>query len=126
MPNNWESSWAEFFAKHRLRAILDEDKRQNGADSEIDQLGRQCVEQVVPRLLGALETKGNSIAPVLVHGDLFGSFFYFSDLRWSGNAGTDEDTGRPIIYDPSAFFAHNEYEIGIQKVRLVPSPLNSL
>lgn len=38
------------------------------------------------------------------------------NYRWSGNAGTDDDTGRPIIYDPSAFFAHNEYEIGIQKV----------
>jgi Fructosamine kinase len=36
--------------------------------------------------------------------------------RWSGNAGTDSDTGKPIIYDPCAFYAHNEYEIGIQKV----------
>jgi len=70
MPNNWETSWAEFFAKHRLRAILDEDRRMNGVDSEIEQLGRDCVERVIPRLLGALETGGNSIKPVLVHGDL--------------------------------------------------------
>ena len=40
----------------------------------------------------------------------------WTERRWSGNAGTDEDTGKPIIYDPSAFFGHNEYEIGIQKV----------
>ena len=38
--------------------------------------------------------------------------------RWIGNAGTDQDTGKRIIYDPSAFFGHNEYEIGIQKVVL--------
>ena len=42
-----------------------------------------------------------------------------SNSRWSGNAGTDQDTGRPIIYDPSAFFGHNEYEIGIQKVACI-------
>jgi len=73
MPNDWESSWARFFAKHRLQAILDEDRRNNGSDSEIDELGRQCVEQVVPHLLGALESDGNSIKPVLVHGDLSAS-----------------------------------------------------
>jgi fructosamine-3-kinase len=39
-----------------------------------------------------------------------------TDYRWSGNAGSDNDTGNPIIYDPSAFFGHSEYEIGIQKV----------
>ena len=39
-----------------------------------------------------------------------------AQCRWNGNAGTDSDTGKPIVYDPSAFFAHNEYEIGIQKV----------
>jgi protein-ribulosamine 3-kinase len=70
MSNDWESSWAHFFAKHRLKAILDEDRWNNGADEEMDDLGRQCVEHVVPRLLGALEENGNSIKPVLVHGDL--------------------------------------------------------
>jgi protein-ribulosamine 3-kinase len=70
MPNDWESSWAQFFAKHRLKAILDDDRDNNDADGEIDDLGRLCVEQVVPRLLGALETDGDSIKPVLLHGDL--------------------------------------------------------
>lgn len=70
MPNNWETSWARFFAKHRLQAILEEDRRNNGADPQMDQLGKQCIEHVVPRLLGALEKNGNSIRPVLVHGDL--------------------------------------------------------
>jgi Fructosamine kinase len=70
MPNDWESSWAQFFGKHRLQAILNDDRRNNGPDSEIEELGRQCVEQVVPRLLGALEQNGNTIKSVLVHGDL--------------------------------------------------------
>jgi fructosamine-3-kinase len=71
MPNTWESSWTEFFGKHRLQAILEEDTRTNGRDTEIEQLGKECVEVVVPRLLGALESEGNSIKPVLVHGDLY-------------------------------------------------------
>jgi|SRR5947207_4845285 len=71
MPNDWESSWTQFFAKYRLRAILEDDRRNNGADPEMDELGRQCVEQVVARLLGALESNGTSIKPVLVHGDLY-------------------------------------------------------
>jgi len=70
MPNHWESSWAKFFAKHRLQAILEDDRRHNGSDPEMEELGAQCVEQVVPRLLGALESNGNTVKPVLVHGDL--------------------------------------------------------
>lgn len=70
MPNDWESSWSQFFAKHRLQAILDDDRRHNGSDSEIEELGTLCLQQVVPRLLGALESDGNSVRPVLVHGDL--------------------------------------------------------
>lgn len=73
MPNHWETSWNEFFAKHRLQAIIDEDRRINGPDSEMEQLGRECVQFVVPTLLGALEVGENSIKPALVHGDL--SFF---------------------------------------------------
>lgn len=71
MPNDWETSWAQFFGKHRLQAILEEDRRNNGADPQMDKLGKQCIDLVVPRLLGALEKNGNSIKPVLVHGDLF-------------------------------------------------------
>jgi fructosamine-3-kinase len=83
MPNTWESSWAEFFGKNRLQAILEEDRRTNGRDAEIEQLGKECVESVVPRLLGALESGGKSIKPVLVHGDL-SAFPNFSRLTVDG------------------------------------------
>jgi protein-ribulosamine 3-kinase len=79
MPNDWESSWAQFFAKHRLKAILEDDRRNNGADRKMDELGRQCVEEVVPRLLGAVEENGNSINPVLLHGDLFVPYFQIDE-----------------------------------------------
>jgi fructosamine-3-kinase len=66
MPNNWESSWANFYSKYRLQAILKEDRDNNGADREIEDLGKQCIEVVVPRLLEHLR----DVKPVLVHGDL--------------------------------------------------------
>jgi len=83
MPNDWESSWVDFYAKHRLEAILNEDRNNNGPDSEIDRLGKQCVEQVVPRLLGALR----EIKPVLLHGDLSGTTKYALIVDGAGMLG---------------------------------------
>ncbi|KAI0870235.1 Fructosamine kinase-domain-containing protein [Hypoxylon argillaceum] len=48
------------------------------------------------------QTSGNTIQPSLVHGDL-----------WCGNAAiADEDTEEGIVFDPSSFWGHNEYEFG--------------
>lgn len=33
-------------------------------------------------------------------------------LSQSGNVGTDQGTGEPVIFDPSSFFGHNEAEYG--------------
>lgn len=48
---------------------------------------------------------GRAGKAVSVHGDL-----------WIGNTGTNiTDTGggeQPVIFDPSTFYAHNEYELG--------------
>lgn len=48
--------------------------------------------------------------PVVVHGDL-----------WSGNAsygtiGTKSGEAEDVIYDPSACYAHSEFELGIMKM----------
>lgn len=32
--------------------------------------------------------------------------------RWDENTATDMKTGEPFIFDPGAFYAHNEYETG--------------
>ena len=64
---------------------------------ELGDLSPDLFEKVIPRLLRPLETDGNSITPVLVHGDL-----------WCGNAAVDRETDAPLIFDPSSFYAHNE------------------
>jgi hypothetical protein len=46
-----------------------------------------------------------NVRPAIIHGDL-----------WSGNAGTDEQSGQPIIFDPSSSYSHNEAELGIMKM----------
>ncbi|GKZ27942.1 hypothetical protein AbraCBS73388_007145 [Aspergillus brasiliensis] len=68
---------------------------------ELEGLDTAMIEKVIPRLLRPLETEGRSIKPSLVHGDL-----------WCGNAAINSATGRPLIYDPASFYAHNEYELG--------------
>lgn len=40
--------------------------------------------------------------PVILHGDL-----------WSGNAGYDEATCAPVIFDPASYYGHNEADLGI-------------
>lgn len=42
-------------------------------------------------------------------------------LPQSGNAGTHESTGEPVIFDPSSMFGHNEAEW--VKTDLVPSEI---
>jgi protein-ribulosamine 3-kinase len=68
--------------------------------------------RVIPALLGSLV-----IEPVLLHGDLWVRQLSFCLPKWliisfykSGNMGTDIDSGRPVIFDPSSYFGHNEAE----------------
>ncbi|KFY81145.1 hypothetical protein V499_00079 [Pseudogymnoascus sp. VKM F-103] len=58
-------------------------------------------DKVIPRLLRPMESGGRFIKPSLVHGDL-----------WCGNAAVNSETGCQLVYDPSSFYAHNEYELG--------------
>ncbi|KAJ9409599.1 hypothetical protein DTO045G8_2525 [Paecilomyces variotii] len=119
-PNRFRESWADFYANERLMTILDESEKRNGKDSELRELVEKTATKVVPALLadGHLgydkNGQGKGIVPVVIHGDL-----------WSGNAGRgrivgsgrkeDEETG-DVVYDPSACYAHNEYELGIMKM----------
>ncbi|KAK3315093.1 hypothetical protein B0H66DRAFT_642375 [Apodospora peruviana] len=59
------------------------------------------IDMVIPRLLRPLETEGRTLIRTLVHGDL-----------WDGNASVDVSTGRPLIFDPTPLYAHNEYGMG--------------
>ncbi|OIW23750.1 hypothetical protein CONLIGDRAFT_657379 [Coniochaeta ligniaria NRRL 30616] len=99
--NTWSDSWESYF-DNGLRHVLRVREERTGPCPELDAMLPALFEKVIPRLLRPLESGGRSILPSLVHGDL-----------WCGNAGIiDESTGEGIVYDPSSFWAHNEYELG--------------
>jgi protein-ribulosamine 3-kinase len=116
--NTFTASWAEFFGKRRLLAILERGEKNNGRDAELRKVIEQTVEKVVPRLLGDGHLGGKSgTVPVVIHGDL-----------WSGNKGRGTFLGRDgtapdlpgspedVIFDPSSCYAHSEYEHGIMNM----------
>ncbi|KAG5302483.1 phosphotransferase enzyme family protein [Histoplasma capsulatum G186AR] len=108
--NSYKSSWASFFAENRLRFILQRAEAANGRpDGELRRLVERTIAQVVPRLLSDEHLNGGrGVVPVVVHGDL-----------WSGNAGSGSLAGRrveKVIFDPSAFYGHSEYELGIMRM----------
>lgn len=108
--NSFKESWADFYANNRLRFILRRSERSNGKDAELRKLVEAIASTVVPRLLGDDHlNNGQRVTPVVVHGDL-----------WSGNAssgsiGSDGDV-QDVVYDPSACYAHSEYELGIMRM----------
>ncbi|KAI3340289.1 fructosamine kinase [Ustulina deusta] len=105
--NGWKSSWADFYANNRLRAILGDGIRKNGADAELSKAVETTADVIVPRLLGDDHLKG--VRPVVVHGDL-----------WSGNHGRGRIAGKggveEVVFDPSCVYGHSEYELGIMRM----------
>jgi protein-ribulosamine 3-kinase len=95
-PNAWTSSWETFFSS-LMRRNFQWEQQMHGHHEEMKQLFDALVAKVIPRLLRPLETGGNEITPCIVHGDL-----------WDGNASTDASTDKPIIFDASSMYAHNE------------------
>lgn len=68
------------------------------------------VAETVPRLIGDKHLNGGKgVTPVVVHGDL-----------WSGNKGRGRIGGQgaveDVVFDPSACYAHSEYELGIMRM----------
>jgi protein-ribulosamine 3-kinase len=109
-PNDFSSSWADFYANSRLRAILRASEKNNGKDVELTKAVETMASEVVPRLLGDGHlNNGKGITPVVVHGDL-----------WSGNHGTGIIAGKggteEVVYDPSSVYGHSEYELGIMRM----------
>jgi len=108
-PNDYSSSWADFFANQRLRAMLRSCEKRRGKDEELKELVEITASVVVPRLLGDDHLNhGMGVMPVVVHGDL-----------WSGNHGRGSIGKGPmeeVAYDPSSCYAHSEYELGIMRM----------
>lgn len=106
-PNDWNASWADFYAEKRLRFILRQSEKSNGADPELHEMVTATADVVVPRLLGDKHLNhGKGVVPVAVHGDL-----------WSGNAAVGRIDGQGdnehVVYDSSACYAHSEYDLGM-------------
>lgn len=109
-PNSFSSNWADFYAQNRLLAILEKSERNNGKDATLRTLVEKTAYEIVPRLLGSDHlNNGKGIVPVVVHGDL-----------WSGNKGQACIGGQgpveDVVFDPSACYAHSEYELGIMQM----------
>ncbi|KAL8989416.1 MAG: hypothetical protein Q9169_008365, partial [Polycauliona sp. 2 TL-2023] len=98
--NSWCNSSEEWYAK-ALKRMLEEEEKTHGPDEELGMLTAAMFQKVIPRLLRPLETGGRQIQPCLIHSDL-----------WPGNAKPDAMTGEPIIFDPCAFWGHNEADLG--------------
>ncbi|KAK0716727.1 Fructosamine kinase-domain-containing protein [Apiosordaria backusii] len=96
----WQSSWSTLFRDILAHTIILSQRQHKGHDSYADfqRIGNWVLDKVISRLLNPLEGK---IKPCLIHGDL-----------WDENTATDAVTGEPFVFDPMAFYAHNEYEIG--------------
>ncbi|KAL8697638.1 MAG: hypothetical protein Q9224_002210 [Gallowayella concinna] len=98
--NVWDPSWRSFFTK-LLVSFLQIEIGVNGHWEEYEQAFEVIVSTVIPHLLDPLQAGGRTLKPCLVHGDL-----------WEENAAIDLSTGNPVVFDASAFYAHNEYELG--------------
>lgn len=96
--NTWTRSWKDFWADRRIGDLV----RRSG-DTELLKLEEQLREKVYPLLFNDQAMK--NVRPAIIHGDL-----------WSGNSGTDDNNGQPIIFDPSSSYCHNEAELGIMKM----------
>ena len=92
----WTDSWEDFFTKS-MKLVMDNEEISQGSDPEVQELCRETLSKVIPRLLRPLETGGRHIQPRLVHGDI-----------WDGNVSTNSETNKPVIFDATCIYGHNE------------------
>lgn len=91
--NTWCEDWMKFYRKQKLQFHVDMIlKREN--DRELEDLWTKLA-PLIPKFF-----EGLTIEPALLHGDL-----------WSGNV-AETDSG-PVAFDPSSFYGHSEFDLGI-------------
>lgn len=68
-----------------------------GTNEERQELSKDLLTIVIPRLLRPLETEVRSIKPSLLHENL-----------WIGNIASEKATKKPFMFDSSAYYGHHE------------------
>jgi protein-ribulosamine 3-kinase len=95
------TSWEVFLTNYMRHLLVAEHRSQGPASDDLERLTTVLFSRIIPRLCRPLETGGRSIKPTLLHSDL-----------WDGNIAVNAQTGRPVIFDPSCFYGHNEFDLG--------------
>jgi protein-ribulosamine 3-kinase len=96
--NEWFSSWEKSFSVI-MSTMFEFEQEMHGEDKEMQRMHNIIMDKVIPRLLRPLETGGNEIKPRIVHGDM-----------WDGNTSVIAENDKPVIFDASGMYAHNECE----------------
>jgi protein-ribulosamine 3-kinase len=96
-PNNWQSSWLEFWREQRLGFQLQLYAQKSGEDLLLKKGDQLMLE--LENFLSEVQEPA-----VLLHGDL-----------WSGNAMADLQ-GEPVIFDPACYYGHREAEFGMMRL----------
>ncbi|KAM5356573.1 hypothetical protein ACJ41O_003219 [Fusarium nematophilum] len=83
---SWSKTWEEMYTR-RFQSFVDQELVSQGPSEELDEIVPQFMSRVIPRLLRPLGTRGRTIKPVALHGDI-----------WYGNLATNADTGGPVYF----------------------------
>lgn len=89
--NDWQDDWVTFFSQQRLQHQLNMVEKSYG-DREVRELWAK-LQLKIPQFFTDVV-----IVPALLHGDL-----------WRENVA--EYTEGPVIFDPSSFYGHSEFEL---------------
>lgn len=94
--NTWTTSWAEFYANHRIAALVKQliSKRGLGVEEQ------KTYERLIDKMPDLLDHSTN---PSLIHGDL-----------WSGNYLYTAQG--PALIDPACYYADREMELGMMQL----------
>ncbi|KAA8644439.1 uncharacterized protein ATNIH1004_008643 [Aspergillus tanneri] len=101
----WTSDWSALFTKI-LSNLFELEIQLNGSWAPYELAFSQLVDEVIPKLLPALQQQGRILKPCLVHGNLC-----------EGNIASNLDTNEPVIFGARGFYAHNEYELESKSIR---------
>ncbi|MCJ1398926.1 hypothetical protein MMC11_002127 [Xylographa trunciseda] len=103
----WNSNWCIYFTR-LLTQFFDREVAINGPWAAYERAFEQLISHSVPRILNPLQSAGRQLKPSLIHGDL-----------WEGNAGMNNVSGEPVVFDAAAMYAHNEFELGMWRREIV-------